>query len=192
MRVYMEQQRQHGRDRYNSQHTDQLDISGEVLYVAASPLGRIASGPYKVVGRENNMIDLQSTDGTIKRVALSQVVEYKHPSDNWTEEIWLLRTLLLTKLLSIPVNELKKGDLILIRRLEPGGEPEDTTITLEMGRVTNSVHDVRLIEYELFASDESNKWRTTKIRKAGRMVDVLITGFTLTNSKHIRAKDNKL
>ncbi len=38
------------------------------------------------------------------------------------------------------------------------GAPDDTTNSLDKAKVIDLVHYVRLVEYNYFASDDSDKW----------------------------------
>ena len=192
------QLRQYGRDRYNENHSDLGNWEGPVLYVTLGPLGRSVSGPFEIVGRENNMFDIRISDSETRRVALSQVVAYHSPSDAGVLD---RRNLVVSStsfdwgsLIKIKPRDLKKGDMVLARRVGPTAinEEEAGVISLDLCKVVSVAEDLRLIECEVFASSDVGKWKTTKIKKGVSFGDVVVSGFTLTKGKYVRAKDRKI
>ena len=112
------QLRQYGRDRYNSSHGDDLGTN-QVLMVTMGPLGRSVSGPYDVIHREGNMIDLRISADETKRVALSQCVAYIAPATCESIDRRNLGTPNTSfdwgSLLAIAVEDLERGNLVLVR-----------------------------------------------------------------------------
>ena len=190
----VDQLRQYGRDRYNQRHDGDVP-EGPVLLIKLGPLGRVVTGPFEIENIEGNMLDLRISEDEVKRVSLSQVISYhkdceplnrenlvSHGSPNFDWE----------SLIKIKPENLKKGDMLLVRRIGVPSNSEGDVITLDLGRVIAILEDIRLIEYEIFNQVEGGKWKSTKIKKTASFGEVVVTGFTLTKEKHIRAKNRKV